>query len=108
MIIPHYLANFFAGMFLCNAIPHLTAGVQGDPFPTPFAKPPGIGNSSPLVNFLWSVLNLLVGVFLIWLVPISWGLHISFGLCSLGFIVMGMNLSHYFGKTRRDTSAASK
>jgi hypothetical protein len=46
------VALFFAGAFLCNSIPHLTKGLQGEPFPSPFAKPPGKGNSSPLVNFL--------------------------------------------------------
>jgi hypothetical protein len=40
-----YLALFFAGAFLCNAIPHLAAGTMGMPFPTPFARPRGIGNS---------------------------------------------------------------
>ena len=39
----NYIALFFAGAFLCNAIPHLVAGLQGQPFPSPFAKPPGRG-----------------------------------------------------------------
>jgi len=40
-----YAVIFFAGAFLCNCIPHLCAGLQGMPFPTPFAKPRGIGKS---------------------------------------------------------------
>ena len=49
----HYVAAFFAGAFLCNCIPHLDCGLRGAPFPTPFAKPRGIGDSSPLINVLW-------------------------------------------------------
>ena len=32
----HYLAAFFAGFFLANAVPHFVHGVSGDPFPSPF------------------------------------------------------------------------
>lgn len=37
-----YVTLFFAGVFLCNAVPHLAAGLQGQPFPTPFARPRGM------------------------------------------------------------------
>ncbi len=57
----HYLACFFAGLFLTNTVPHFVKGICGDRFPTPFARPPGKGLSSPLVNVLWSLLNLLIG-----------------------------------------------
>ena len=57
----HYIAVFFAAAFLCNAVPHFTNGVSGNKFPTPFAKPPGKGLSSPLVNVLWAVFNLVLG-----------------------------------------------
>jgi hypothetical protein len=60
-----YVACFFAGLFLANAVPHFVKGICGDRFPTPFAKPPGKGLSSPLVNVLWSLLNLLVGCVLL-------------------------------------------
>jgi hypothetical protein len=61
----NYIACFFAGMFLANSVPHMVRGVCGDPFPTPFAKPPGKGLSSPTVNVLWALLNLLIGYLLI-------------------------------------------
>jgi len=61
----HYLACFFAGMFLTNFVPHFVKGICGDRFPTPFAKPPGKGLSSPLVNVLWSLLNLIIGYVLV-------------------------------------------
>lgn len=58
------VASFFAGMFLANAVPHFVHGISGDRFPTPFAHPPGKGLSSPTVNVLWGLLNLVVGTIL--------------------------------------------
>jgi len=60
-----YIASFFAGTFLANAVPHLVQGVSGNKFPTPFAKPPGRGLSSPTVNVIWSLFNILVGYVLL-------------------------------------------
>jgi hypothetical protein len=57
----NYLASFFAGAILANFVPHFVHGISGNRFPTPFAKPPGRGLSSPLVNVLWSLLNLVIG-----------------------------------------------
>ncbi len=57
----HYLAAFFSGVFFANAIPHFVHGVSGDPFPSPFSNPPGVGLSSPTINVLWGCFNLLVG-----------------------------------------------
>ncbi len=61
----HYLACLFAGAFLANVVPHLVHGISGDSFPTPFATPPGKGLSSPTVNVLWALGNLLVGYVLL-------------------------------------------
>jgi len=60
----NYIACFFAGMFLANFVPHFVKGVCGDPFPTPFSKPPGKGLSSPTVNVLWALINLIIGYML--------------------------------------------
>ena len=60
----NYLAAFFAGAFLANGVPHFVHGVSGDKFPTPFAKPPGKGLSSPVVNTAWALLNFLMGYLL--------------------------------------------
>jgi hypothetical protein len=98
----HYLAAFLAGAFTCNALPHLTGSLGGAPFPTPFAKPPGKGDSTPVVNFLWSVANLIVGLVLLDRSGLSMGLNLAFGLFSLGFVLMGISLSHHFGKVWRD------
>jgi hypothetical protein len=60
----NYISCFFAGMFLANFVPHFIHGVSGDSFPSPFANPPGKGLSSPLINVLWGLLNLVIGYFL--------------------------------------------
>jgi hypothetical protein len=57
----NYVACFFAGMILTNVVPHFVQGVCGNRFPTPFAKPPGKGLSSPTVNVVWSLFNLVIG-----------------------------------------------
>jgi hypothetical protein len=59
-----YIACFFAGMFLANVVPHFVHGISGDRFPTPFADPPGKGLSSPIVNVVWALLNLVAGYIL--------------------------------------------
>lgn len=61
MVWPAYVASFFAGMFLANAVPHFVKGVCGDRFPTPFAKPPGKGLSSAVMNVVWAIFNGCVG-----------------------------------------------
>jgi uncharacterized membrane protein len=60
----NYIACFFAGMFLANVVPHFVHGISGDRFPTPFAHPPGKGLSSPTLNVVWALFNLVVGYFL--------------------------------------------
>jgi hypothetical protein len=57
----NYVASFFAGIFLANAVPHFVHGISGDRFPTPFAQPRGKGLSSPAVNVVWSLVNLAAG-----------------------------------------------
>src|SRR5580698_8603695 len=59
-----YAACFFAGAFLSNVVPHFVHGISGDRFPTPFARPPGKGLSSPTVNVVWALFNLAVGALL--------------------------------------------
>lgn len=60
----NYLAAFFAGAFLSNAIPHFIKGISGDKFPTPFSKPPGKGLSSSVTNVAWALLNIIIGYLL--------------------------------------------
>lgn len=97
----NYLALFFTGAFLCNSIPHLAAGLRGEPFPTPFARPRGIGHSSPLVNFLWGFSNFFIGFYLLSTHPVTVGLNPEFLTLAVGALVLGLYLSCHFGKVRR-------
>jgi hypothetical protein len=67
----NYLAAFFAGILLTNAVPHFVHGISGDKFPTPFSKPHGRGLSSPMLNTIWACFNLLVGYILFRLGKVS-------------------------------------
>jgi hypothetical protein len=60
-----YIAYFFGGAFLVNAVPHLVNGVSGHPFQSPFATPPGQGLSSAWVNVLWGSTNLVFAYLLL-------------------------------------------
>jgi len=92
----HYVACFFAGMFLANTVPHFIHGISGDPFPTPFANPPGKGLSSAPINMYWALLNLLIGYILLRAGKVSsqktWSMMIMF----IGIIVMSVMLSYGF------------
>jgi hypothetical protein len=96
----NYVAIFFAGLFLCNAVPHLVAGLQGAPFQSPFAKPRGVGLSSPLVNVLWGMFNLVVGVLLLSSHPVEIGPTIDFAVLIVGALAIGAYLALHFGRVR--------
>ena len=92
----HYIAVFFAGLFLTNAIPHFISGIMGNRLPTPFSDPPGVGLSSPVVNVLWGLFNFIVGYILFQISKVNsrnkWALVILFVSVSL----MAINLSITF------------
>jgi hypothetical protein len=94
----HYVACFFAGLFLANVVPHFVKGICGDRFPTPFARPPGKGLSSPLVNVLWSLLNLLIGYVLVRASHLTSGGDLAFALCFLGVAALSTMASVNFAK----------
>src|SRR5438094_8788111 len=56
----HYVSYFFGGAFLVNFVPHFINGVTGHRFPTPFASPPGQGESPALIKAPWGLLNLAI------------------------------------------------
>jgi hypothetical protein len=91
----NYLACFFAGVFLANAVPHFVHGVSGDPFPTPFAHPPGKGLSSPIVNVLWGLFNLAVGCVLWHLGKVLHGNHAAL-IFFAGAVAVSTVLSVHF------------
>ena len=81
----HYFSGFWAGMFLANFVPHFIKGVAGDFFPTPFSKPPGKGLSSPLVNVLWALCNLVLGYLLFRFAKINADNYLSLIILFAGF-----------------------
>jgi len=96
-----YVASFFAGMFLANAVPHFVHGVSGDPFPSPFAKPPGKGLSSPPVNVVWGIFNLIVGVILFRVGKVASGDNRALGVFFAGVAAISLMLSVQFQKKHR-------
>lgn len=96
-----YLAYFLAGLFLANGVPHFGQGITGQKFPSPFASPPGRGNSSPVVNVLWGLLNFLIGYVLIFGVgKFAWGFTASALVLGLGVLVAAVGLAWYFQRVR--------
>ena len=97
----HYIAYFLAGAFLANCVPHFVQGICGNKFQTPFASPPGIGESSATVNVIWGWFNLVVGTgLLLYFFP---PLRPPLGGCiatALGALVIALWLAHHFGKVR--------
>ena len=105
-----YLAHFFAGAFLCNCLPHLVAGLQGAPFPTPFAKPRGVGLSPALTNFYWGLFNLLLGAGLCIAFPVRAELSLSTLAFAAGVVSLGSYVAVHFSavhKTRDPLQAAA-
>ena len=95
------LARFAAGLFLANGVPHFTHGVSGNPFQSPFASPPGIGESPPIVNALWGTFNFFVGYILLHVgQPFKPGMSLDVFLVGLGVLLMALVLAWYFGRVR--------
>jgi hypothetical protein len=97
----NYLADFFAGAFLANVVPHFVHGISGDRFPTPFAHPPGKGLSSPSLNVIWALINLLVGYVLYRLGHITSANYVTLILFFTGIAAMGTMLSIRFAEKMR-------
>lgn len=95
----HLVSWFFGGAFLTNAVPHFVAGVMGEPFQSPFAKPSGEGLSSSTVNVLWGFLNLVVGYVLICRVG-DFDLRSTSDAVSLGLgiLTIGLLSARLFGR----------
>jgi hypothetical protein len=95
----YYVAYFFGGAFLANALPHLGNGISGHAFQSPFATPPGVGLSSSTVNVLWGFVNLAIGYSLVCRVG-KFQLRKTLDVLVLGagILVMSVLLAHAFGR----------
>ncbi len=93
------LAHFFGGVFLANFVPHFVTGISGRAFPSPFARPPFRGLSSPAVNVVWGLANLAVAYVL--LVRVG-GFELSRGasvaLWAAGFALASVALARKLGR----------
>jgi hypothetical protein len=99
MAFGRYIAYFFGGALLTNAVPHFVAGLMGRPFQSPFAKPSGEGLSSSTVNVLWGFLNLVLGYVLICRVG-EFDLRATGDVLAagLGMLLLAVPTSRHFGR----------
>ncbi len=96
-----FVLEFVGGLFLANGVPHFVQGISGNPFQSPFGKPPGVGESSPLSNVLWGFGNFIAGVLLLhYFRPQGAEACVGWMLVGLGVLVMAIQLSTHFGKVR--------
>jgi hypothetical protein len=95
----HLVSYTFGGAFLTNAIPHFVSGVMGEPFQSPFAKPPGQGLSSSTVNVLWGFLNIVAGYVLVCRVG-DFDLRTTHDVVALGLgmVLIGLLSAKLFGR----------
>jgi hypothetical protein len=96
-----YLLQFAGGFILANAVPHFVQGISGNPFPTPFASPPGVGESSPLVNVLWGFANLAAAFALLWAFePKGSEVILEWVAVGFGMLASAVLLALHFGRVR--------
>ena len=96
-----YLAYFAAGLLLTNGVPHFVNGISGRKFQSPFASPPGVGESPPLVNVIWGMANFISGyVLLAGVGDYAGGLTLDALMVGSGSILMALILSWHFGLVR--------
>jgi hypothetical protein len=92
------IACFFSGVFLANAVPHFVHGISGNRFPTPFAHPPGKGLSSPIVNVVWALANLIAGYVLFRTGKVCSGGSLALSIFFAGFAAISILMSVEFQK----------
>ena len=106
------ILSFVAGLLVCNAIPHLAAGLRGEAFPTPFGRPSGVGLSPPLVNVLWGWINLFIGLailpHLVVLSPVMPLFNTAWLAFALGFLLSAVLLAWHFGRLRYSGAGGSR
>ena len=99
-----YVLQLVSGLLLTNGIPHLVQGLCGAPFPSPFARPPGIGDSPPLVNVYWGFANLAGGAALLaHFTPASLA---GWALVGAGALASGSFLALHMGEVRATASTS--
>jgi hypothetical protein len=96
---------FLGGVLLANFVPHFVSGVCGRSFPSPFARPPFRGLSSPAVNVLWGLVNLAAAYALLLLLggldPRRVG-HVA--IVAAGFALASVGLARKLGRLQGNPS----
>lgn len=93
------VSYFFGGAFAANAIPHWVSGLMGRAFQSPFAKPPGQGLSSSMVNVLWAWFNLIAAYLLIFRVGAFDVRSVAdIAPAALGAFLLSLMLARRFGR----------
>ena len=90
----NYVACFFAGFWTLNVLPHLLHGINGQAFPTPFASPPFQGLSSPMVNTVWSLSNIVLAYWLARKGKLSPTRPVTMWLFFFGFAVLACFMAY--------------
>lgn len=98
MSVGSILRAALGGALVANAVPHGVSGVQGKPFPSPFGDPPGVGESSPLVNVGWGAANAIAGALLLRRGVRSTGELVG---AVVGAVAMAAVVSYHFGEVRQ-------
>ena len=102
------VSYFFGGMFLANAVPHFVSGTMGQPFQSPFAKPPGQGLSSSTVNVLWGFFNAVIGYALVLRVG-HFNVRSTSNVLALavGALLIGLFSARHFGQFHGGNTSGS-
>ena len=96
-----YLLQMLAGALIVKGTPHFVQGVSGAAFPTPFARPLGVGLSSALVNTLWGFANLAAGFALLRAIyPKGADTNFEWALVRRGGLLVALALAWRFGRVR--------
>jgi len=98
----HYICGLLAGMILANFVPHFVHGISGNRFPTPFSKPHGIGLSSPTLNVLWALFNLVIGYLLFRFARISTNNNLSMIVFLAGISMLSLFSSKRFAGKHKE------
>ncbi len=92
---------FFAGFFAWNSLPHLFKGITGQTHMTPFKRV-----SSPVLNIIWSFVNILIASYLLGIASgnggftLPWNANlvdINFWVFLVGGFVTAVWLASFFG-----------
>jgi hypothetical protein len=80
-------------------VPHIVNGISGRAFQSPFAKPPGQGLSSSVVNVLWGFFNLAVAyVLLVWLGELNLHYWWQVATAGVGALFLSVMMARHFGR----------